>query len=743
MATTLSLLDSILFHFTYHGSAKSKQTHQQEEQKVEIIKGDVYASERYDESKYMERINTFLNIYFNMTSTVITQQNKYSWYGLYETIMQSYPNNDINKFMNDYRQYVERMDISKEYLIHNVQTKQCCLSDCIAIKREYRDRSYYDTEYCRKMDLYDGCSENIEIFVIQMMDILHIIKHHSIETGLRQNEDINEENIKQIMKQLKQQSDKFNAIRQDRPNNTHVQNKFVTTMYEEAEEHKDEQTIINSYSFGYRYYYHEYYKNNTGKQELIPGAPHLLDETNALIDPEYRYCDWYITPKYKNLREEIIDGTDVRLTKEQFNYEFKKAKLKHAAYKRSIKGTDETWQKVYQLEKGSQITPKHIISLLLYNNFTQLSFTFSSTFRKMSPTETDESIKQRHSAYTHWGKLLRECVECWGTSLGDAPNTDVFYHGISRKLNFDGLSECFASPTSTTTSYSVAIHFACDGDDANGLVMTINNNLGNCSFFDCAAFSDFPAEQEKLFIGGLQRLNISGMTSIPDGTVYDVWISAMVVFESALINGTTMIASGPSAKDTEYVKLLVEQTISKGNNNLQKTIPSYVQKILSNILNKKTTISIDINCFEKDIVGAELSGTTYHGYPSLVGIYFNEKKQIKWNVIAKLYPSANTIYVSRVEKIKNKRGSFKHVPSIFVDEQLLDGILVNLSKSSNNWRAIFIDFPKNKKSSLSSLIAAHQPLYNKQDFELQIREMNHAQYGAYTSLIVKNVFDEW
>eukprot|EP01084_Bolivina_argentea_P094221 169381_1 len=69
------------------------------------------------------------------------------------------------------------------------------------------------------------------------------------------------------------------------------------------------------------------------------------------------------------------------------------------------------WEQVYGIKDGSLITLDHVMSLLLYTNFSELCFKFGATYRKLSNDETDHALKRRHREYAVWGRLLRETVE--------------------------------------------------------------------------------------------------------------------------------------------------------------------------------------------------------------------------------------------------------------------------------------------------------------------------------------------
>eukprot|EP01083_Nonionella_stella_P108339 315019_1 len=118
--------------------------------------------------------------------------------------------------------------------------------------------------------------------------------------------------------------------------------------------------------------------------------------------------------------------------------------MKHKAMSGTIKGADYKWRIVYKIREGSVITMEHILAVLLYTNHTGLSAAFSRSFRKISESESDNQLKERHSYYTNWARLLREAVECWGYELWETTRTrSTFYHGISKQMAFDHFDQRF------------------------------------------------------------------------------------------------------------------------------------------------------------------------------------------------------------------------------------------------------------------------------------------------------------
>ena len=172
----------------------------------------------------------------------------------------------------------------------------------------------------------------------------------------------------------------------------------------------------------------------------------------------------------------------------------------------------------YEIGVGSVVTFDHLLSLLLYTDYTELSSNFSSSFRKTKTFESLKNIKKRNSAYFWMSKHLRELVEVYGQcSFGDHKRWDddkqehvfinkmtgCFYSGMSVAMNIPSFSMRLSSPTSTSMQLSVAIKFS--GRD--GMVITLNNptiryddeagQYGWLRGFNCCWMSRYKEEDER------------------------------------------------------------------------------------------------------------------------------------------------------------------------------------------------------------------------------------------------------
>ena len=207
------------------------------------------------------------------------------------------------------------------------------------------------------------------------------------------------------------------------------------------------------YSEGFRFYYWPYYKYNNNEFNILyyasSGKPIL--EGNA----GYKLSDFY--GRYSSFKDECLNNasTPFELTDFLDTLTTAQHKCKNIIHLKRFKcgdyGADDLFHRCYGISAGSPITAGHILSVLLYTNFTDHSYTFSSTYRKNHLYESVSSLKKRHSEYFWWGKYLRETVEIYGEDMKKRSDIRLFHHGISQTLYFNTTNIRLFGPVSTTT----------------------------------------------------------------------------------------------------------------------------------------------------------------------------------------------------------------------------------------------------------------------------------------------------
>ena len=207
------------------------------------------------------------------------------------------------------------------------------------------------------------------------------------------------------------------------------------------------------YSSGWRYFYWPLYADNEAEDRVVFKGSSGINVTEC--NPGYKLKDWFIPQKYQDLKEEALHNRCCPLSLFQWEMVAKKADIKLKEWNKSKKSRKlqceySIWEIPYGIRRGTPISLAHVIAILMYCNYTEASYEFSRTFRKIRAIESDRVLKGRHSEVSIWGKLLREAIECFGEETGNRPDIKAFYHGVSREMVFPGTRIKLNGPVSTT-----------------------------------------------------------------------------------------------------------------------------------------------------------------------------------------------------------------------------------------------------------------------------------------------------
>ena len=218
----------------------------------------------------------------------------------------------------------------------------------------------------------------------------------------------------------------------------------------------------------------------------------------------YRYTDksdeYYIEPKYRNFKEEILEYKD--LSKKQYENEvITKANIYIET--KAVKGIPATEYKSdglkYNIAAGTEISINHLISVILYTDYTNLSSQFTSTFRQNGLFEPMNVTKERNRKYAYWSKLLLETVQVYGDT-GEFWDGGMlcgpFYCGMSTVMRMPQFQILLQSPTSTSLHVEVAMKFS--GEE--GIIIEFNNSnvmSRQTKGFDVSYISRYKEEEER------------------------------------------------------------------------------------------------------------------------------------------------------------------------------------------------------------------------------------------------------
>eukprot|EP01084_Bolivina_argentea_P175895 304492_1 len=295
-----------------------------------------------------------------------------------------------------------------------------------------------------------------------------------------------------------------------------------------------QQNNYEIYQYGIRFRY--------SKINLPSHCSKLSEKFAKHLQPNVSY-------KYKNLKEEILHNMLCRLNVDQYKHELTTASLYQNSYSGRKYIVSHCRYDAYDTK--TIMGTNHILSVLFYCNYDALEYEFSKTYRSTNSAKSVEEIINDHRNFYWFGKLLKEAVLCYG--VRDHPKDDydyaysaAFYHGINGKfllpfVRYNAIQ--LNGPVSTSKSFAVAVNFTLGND---GMVVQFvdttepidrDSNERNYPghFFPCFWLSDYPAEQECLFIQGSPKFDIANIIHTR-GVEYGHILDAFRVIDSILSN---------------------------------------------------------------------------------------------------------------------------------------------------------------------------------------------------------------
>eukprot|EP01084_Bolivina_argentea_P105311 188546_1 len=440
--------------------------------------------------------------------------------------------NYLHHLMKNHKSETEEIyDILRNHIYNG---KKCDLANCLMLSRNRRDRVKLGGQDSAVYKLYFYQIDVNDITIQQIMDSIHCYYLHSLDIGYK----LTKKDKQQILNGAKDYDEKSiestdystNYIRKSLHNIINKKKHLVrdTTKF------SDELVPKNAYSFGFRFFYWSYYKNNANTIDEF--WLDRWDTNDQVTNKGYSLAHFYVTPKYKDLKDEMTNNPICKISIIQFNHTYGKAEihLKSNFYKgKKCNLLDlHTSSDCYDGATNLPISINHLIAMMIHCNFDILNAKFCDSCR-MDENHDIDGLITKHSNFAHLGRLLRECVDLYGTEIRVISR---LYYGINNCMEFKASNARIKGPISTTTEYTVAVNFA----SSNGMILELFNApqstraLGTCSSFACQFLSDFKNEQEVFFVGGTQRFIILDIIDASSTSSYGIYINALANIDKYL-----------------------------------------------------------------------------------------------------------------------------------------------------------------------------------------------------------------
>eukprot|EP01083_Nonionella_stella_P054738 144484_1 len=315
--------------------------------------------------------------------------------------------------------------------------------------------------------------------------------------------------------------------------------------------------------------------------------------------------EMYVKQKYSNFKEEIA------------NYEH----LPMRQYQTKVVAKVDSYMNTYAVKRlkaayiphlhcdiqpNEVVLHRHLVSLCLYTDYSDLSTHFSRTFTRNNMFESLTSVNARNSRYWWLSRSLYELVQFYGQSCEGQYNENTaefedklcgpFFWGLYRLITFPEVSIRLYGPVSTSKQIEVAMKFSGKQGILVQLHTTGDYYCKQVRGFDASWFSRFAGEDETLFFGSDFRLRIESIRIIstvhkPDEEAF----YAFFIFE-CMLNGCR---PPHKIKLTDTVNRYVT---SLWNWKLNKTDPDtpidpYISDTFVNICSR-TQIALNLWCLD-------------------------------------------------------------------------------------------------------------------------------------------------
>eukprot|EP01084_Bolivina_argentea_P294146 506051_1 len=430
----------------------------------------------------------------------------------------------------------------------------------------------------------------------------------------------------------------------------------------------------HSFDIGYRFYYWEYYKYMDQTYQMTQQEDDNLNDHGG-----YSPRELFVSTKYESLKHEILNNRMYRLTIYQLNISMKKTDKFISTEKAKQTSSGNTFVKNdplhYDIDNFSPIRYSHILSVILYTDWTQLSTELSKTFRKLNQYETIMQVTNRNKEYANWSKNIRELVEYYGHggwiySEDDKKNTEnnrergPFFCGMSFLMVTPQFNIRLNGPTSTTKRLAVATRFAGD----YGIIMQLNNNGHNQSYvlkcWNCSWISNYVGEDEYLWCGGYYQIKIETIITIEDNQNYQQYFKPLFYFDS-MLSGSEITDPDNSITQLDIITLnnLIKHELVE--NDFVNSYPKYVNATFHLFASSKTRIILRLGFIEFSVLSkikSSLLGELTAQFDTDCNMSSNNDLGQCMKRIFTLFPNCNSIVIDTTGWSKN--GYFSFVISI-------------------------------------------------------------------------------
>eukprot|EP01084_Bolivina_argentea_P090811 163549_1 len=377
--------------------------------------------------------------------------------------------------------------------------------------------------------------------------------------------------------------------------------------------------------------------------------------------------DWHCATKYENIKHEILNNTLCALPMNCWvlNYSFASIQMRTQRAKHTVRVMANRWKTFYDLnqqtfadlpdpmnmkqqdilgKKTTQntISINHILAILFYCNFSELSRYFCATYLDCDSCSLVQ-WKAQHCEFANLGRLVREAIEDYGDAVQKDTNREVqqrFYHGLDSKFVCSSTMIRFCAPVSCSTLRSCILQYV---GDESGVILECKPYTPYLRFFDANWLSLHCAENEKIFCGGDWPLRIESILDMRSCFNYRYYLLAMNILMDLI--------RGEYNQQCEVIDDKIKYTMTQiFSSRLWKrnAIPSYVAQLFDEYFS--------CECVHINMQWMKVQQSGYKQIKSLILCDFDDA--IKFDVLCTVFSS---VQIFKFEHYRVTQNNMKHI----------------------------------------------------------------------------------
>ena len=157
--------------------------------------------------------------------------------------------------------------------------------------------------------------------------------------------------------------------------------------------------------------------------------------------------------RHPTLKEEMYNDPSHRIWRKQWADLYRECQVLMQTEKARKLTANGNGVDLYGIKASDLFTMRHLMALKIYTGFTKLNKMCCEHFRLKrligNIFETRESLGFRNSKFWNLGKLLIECVQCFGNFMD---KNHVYQRGVSESFLFESFVSRHHTPLSTSTN---------------------------------------------------------------------------------------------------------------------------------------------------------------------------------------------------------------------------------------------------------------------------------------------------